>query len=127
MANLLQQGDEFLAGVAHEALAIEVTYARGDESVAVQAVLGRTDFASDDGTGAVVTFQSRDYLIVAADLMLAGAVVSPQPGDQIVESDGLADVQHTYEVLPMGNVPCWAWSDPYRRRRRVRTKEVASA
>ena len=48
-----------------------VTYVRDLEQVPVQATIGKTEFEIDDGSGIVERFQSRDYLIHAADLVLA--------------------------------------------------------
>jgi hypothetical protein len=99
-----------------------VTYQRGDDSVEVAATVGRTVFEIDDGSGAAVQWESRDFLVPAADLVLAGEVVEPLPGDRIRETQG--EKVYVYEVLAPGKEPCWRWSDPFRRTLRVHTKQV---
>jgi len=67
--------------------------------------------------------ESRDYLVRASDLILAGAVTLPKPGDLILESDGIAT--YTYEVMAPGDEPPWRYSDMNRATLRIHTKQVA--
>jgi hypothetical protein len=102
----------------HQHLTRSVTYRRGDVVVELAATIGRTVFEMDDGAGAVLRVESRDYIIRASDLTLG----SPLRGDRIVEAgDGQSFV---YEVVPFGSEPCWRWSDPYRKTLRIHTKQV---
>jgi hypothetical protein len=105
-------------------LAHTVTYLRGDQSVDVPATVGRTDFEAVDAYGAVERTESRDFLILAADLVLSGAAVLPEPGDRIREVQN--GKTYVYEVMAPAKEPCWKWSDPYRRTLRIHTKEVAT-
>jgi glycerophosphoryl diester phosphodiesterase len=77
-----------------------------------------------NGSGAVVQWESRDFLIAAVDLVLAGEIVEPLPGDQIKEAAGGKVL--VYVVMGPGKEPCWRWSDPYRRTLRVHTKQVGT-
>ena len=121
MADLLEQAAGWLDGMRAQHLSRRVVYSRGDDSVEVAATIGRTVFEIDDGSGAVVQWESRDFLIAAVDLVLAGEVVEPLPGDRIRETqDGKV---YVYEVMAPGKEPCWRYSDPYRRTLRVHTKQ----
>ena len=123
MADLLEQASSWLAGQRTKFLSRTVVYCRGDVSVEVQASIGKTTFDIDDGYGAVESWESRDFLIAAANLVLSGVDVLPVAGDRINEvQDGLTFV---YEVLAPGKEPCWRYSDPYRTTLRIHTKQVA--
>jgi hypothetical protein len=99
-----------------------VRYRRGEDSIEVAATVGKTVFEIDDGYGAIERFESRDFLIAAADLALSGEYFEPQAGDIIAETVGQQTL--VYEVLAPGKEPCWRYSDPYRRTLRVHTKQV---
>ena len=122
MADLLEQASDWLDGqrVAH--LSKPVTYRRGDYSLEVAATVGRTVFEIDDGYGAIERFESRDFLIAAAELAVNGAPFEPQTGDLIAETVGQQTL--VYEVLAPGKEPCWRYSDPYRKTLRIHTKQV---
>jgi hypothetical protein len=121
VADLMEKASALVDRVRKAHLAHTVTYQRGEQSVDVAATIGRTDFEGVDAYGAVERTESRDFLILAADLVL-GAVVLPEPGDRISEvQDGTT---YVYEVMAPVRQPCWRWSDPYRRTLRIHTKEV---
>jgi hypothetical protein len=123
VADLLAQGSAWLEDQRHRYLTLTVTYRRGDQSVQVQATIGRTIFRLDapgDGFGVTTRYVSRDYLIRAADLVLNGEQTLPQRGDEIVESNGV-----THEVMgPGSGEPDWRFSDPQRLTLRIHTKEI---
>ena len=122
MADLLEQASDWLGGMRRTYLSRTATYQRGDDSVEVVAAVGRTVFEIDDGSGAVVQWESRDFLIAAVDLVMAGEIVEPLPGDQIKEAAGGKVL--VYEVMGPGKERCWRWSDPYRRTLRVHAKQI---
>lgn len=122
MADLLQQAADWLDGMRVAHLSRPVQYYRGGDSVQVAATVGKTVFEIDDGCGVVERFESRDFLIPAAGLVLGGAETLPQPGDRVKETTGANVV--VYEVLTPGKEPCWRWSDPYRRTLRVHAKQI---
>jgi hypothetical protein len=104
-------------------MARPVTYCRGEQSVEVQATLGRTVFEIADAYGVVEQSESRDFLIPAADLVLGGAVTLPERGDRVRETqDGKTLV---YEVMAPGKEPHYRFSDVYRRTLRIHTRQVA--
>jgi hypothetical protein len=122
VADLLQQAADWLDGMRVAHLSRPVQYCRGGDSVRVAATVGKTVFEIDDGYGTVERFESRDFLILTADLVLGGTETLPQPGDRIKETAGTKLV--VYEVMAPGKEPCWRWSDPYRRTLRVHAKQV---
>ena len=131
MADLLEQASAWLDGMRARHMARSVTYCRGEQSVGVQATLGRTVFETADAYGVVEQSESRDFLIPAADLVLGDAVTLPERGDRIREaqvsegdSPGRDGKTFVYEVMAPGREPCWRYSDPYRRTLRIHTKQV---
>lgn len=114
MADLLERASAWLEEQRSRHLTRTVTYRRGASSSQVAATVGKTVFDLDDGAGALLRVESRDYLILAADL----AVSTPQAGDQIVDQGVV------YEVASFGSEPAWRYSDPYRRALRIHTKQV---
>jgi hypothetical protein len=131
--NLLERGSNWLADMRHRHATRTVTYQRGDPasggaSVEVKATIGTTTFEIEDGTGALVKIESRDYLILAADLVLDGEQTPPKQGDVIREtaSDGSGKV-YVYEVMGPGGAsggPHYRHSDPFRKTLRIHTKLI---
>ena len=121
MVDLLQKGMAWLEGQRTKFMTQSVAYQRGGDSVEVLATIGKTTFQIDDGAGALLRFESRDYLILAADLVLGGNPILPKRGDRIRETIG--NQSFVYEVIGPGDEPCWRWSDGYRRTMRIHTVE----
>ena len=122
MTDLLEQGSAWLEQQRVEHMSKTVSYHRGADSVEVQATIGRTVFEIDDGSGILERIESRDFLVLAADLVLAGVVTLPQRCDRIKEISG--DKGYVYEVLAPGKEPHYRFSDPYRKTLRIHTKHV---
>lgn len=124
MADLLQQGSDFLEDQRHTHLSRPVMYARGAESVELNATVGRTVFEQADEFGIVQRTESRDYLLRAQDLILMmGAVTEPRVGDRVSEAvDGTTWI---YEVMAIGGEPHYRFSDPERRTLRVHTRLIS--
>ena len=122
MTDLLEQGAAWLDDQRAQHMSREVTYCRGDDSVSVQATIGSTVFEVDNGTGVLEKFESRDFLISTADLVLSGEEVLPRRGDRICETDRTK--VFVYEVMAPGREPHWRYSDPYRKTLRIHTKHV---
>lgn len=101
-----------------------VTYQRGGDSVDLAATIGRTEFEQADDFGVIHKIESRDYLVLTADLVLASVQTLPKAGDRIRETDGAKTF--VYEVMAPGNEPPFRYSDPYRRTLRIHTKHVAT-
>lgn len=117
MTDLLDKASVWLEDQRTRHLTRMFTYRRGAASIPVAATLGKTAFELDDGAGAVLRVESRDYLILAAELTIG----LPEPGDQIIDQGVV------YAVMPFGNEPAWRYSDGYRRTLRIHTKQVDTA
>jgi hypothetical protein len=122
VADLLEQGAAWLDDQRMRHMSRTVTYLRGADSVDIAATIGQTTFEQADEYGVIHRTESRDYLITAADLVLAGKQELPKPGDRIRETDG--DQIFLYEVMAPGGEPAWRCSDAYRRTLRIHTKFI---
>lgn len=122
MADLLQRGAAFLEDQRHRHMTRPVVYLRGGASVELDATIGRTVFDQQDQFGVLHRTESRDYLIRAADLALAGEQVLPKAGDRVREPAGTGAL--LYEVVAPGAEPPFRFSDPERTTLRVHTKFI---
>lgn len=122
MADILQRGSDWLENQRHTHATRTVTYERSMDSVSMAATIGRTIFEVDNGHGVLERIESRDFLVLATDLLLAGVPVLPQRGDRIRETQGANT--YVYEVMAPGKEPEWRWSDPYRKTLRIHTKQI---
>lgn len=120
--DLLERGLDWLSLKLQTQASRTVIYRRGSASVSVAATLGRTRVDLQDAEGVTVRSYVRDFLIRAADLVLGGQPVIPQPGDRIDEPVGQRTYQH--EVLPLAGGDCWRWSDPHRTILRIHTRQI---
>jgi hypothetical protein len=122
MANLLRQSSEWLENQRTRHAASQVEYLRGSRSVDISATIGKTTFEIDDGYGMLVRHESRDFLVLATDLVLADQSTLPQRGDRIREPQG--QQVFVYEVTAPGKEPCWRYSDSFRKTLRIHTQQV---
>jgi len=122
MANMLAKASEWLEDQRTRHATSTVQYVRGSQTAEVPATVGKTTFELDDGYGVLVRHESRDFLVLAADLVLDEVPTLPERGDRIRETHG--SMTFTYEVTAPGKEPCWRYSDPYRKTLRIHTREV---
>ena len=122
MANLLQRGSDWLQDQLTVHASNAIVYRRGNETVSLVAVIGRTLFEVDDGFGILTNVESRDFLVRAADLVLDLSPTLPERGDRIEETVGTTTF--VYEVMAPGKEPHVRYSDPYRKTLRIHTKQV---
>jgi hypothetical protein len=115
VADLLASGAAWLTEQLKAAAGTTVTYTRSSESADVVATIGRSEFEAASQSGVVERWESRDFLITAADLPFG----LPQRGDEIVEARGGEIV--TYEVTSPRGVPEWHYGDAFRSIVRVHT------
>ena len=122
MVDLLEQSSSWLEDQRERFMSRSVIYQRGSDTVELPATVGRTIFSLDDGGGALLRVESRDYLIRTAHLILGATPQLPKRGDQIHEmQDG---VIYVYEVMAPGDEPHFRYSDAYRRTLRIHTKQI---
>ncbi|MCP4226357.1 MAG: hypothetical protein GY773_23720, partial [Actinomycetia bacterium] len=71
----------------------------------VTATIGQTTFEQESEAGGIQQFQSRDFLVRTAELILDSEVTLPQAGDQIRET---VDTKvFVYEVMAPGSQPAF--------------------
>jgi hypothetical protein len=123
--NLAEYGSDWLADRQKGCWSSPILYARGTDSVAVRAVIGRSEWGVDSGAGMVIEEVSRDFIILVADLVLpvAGAIV-PQRGDRITET--VKGQTCVYEVLAPGGQQVWKWGDSFHKKYQIHTKKAAA-
>ena len=122
MTDLLEQGLGWLNDMRGKHMSQTVVYGRAGDSVEVQATLGRTEYEVTDEAGVTVQAVATDFIAAAADLVLSGQLVSPEPGDQIRVTAG-ANVL-VYEVMDLGGAGHYRPGDAYGNALRVHTKQV---
>ena len=119
---MLQISSDWLEGMRQKHMVLLVRYSRGTDTAELEATVGKTIFQISRDYGVFERHESRDYVMPAQNLVLAGAEVLPERGDRITETTG--DKLYHYEVMAPGTDPCWRWSDPYRKTLRIHTKLV---
>jgi hypothetical protein len=100
MTNILQDGAAWLGSQLKAHAGVSVTYTRGTDSASITATATMQQYDVVDAEGFSTSVVSRDYLVHAADLVLAGSLIVPRAGDQIAET--IAGVACTFEVMPLG-------------------------
>jgi hypothetical protein len=123
--NLLAQASDWLENQRTRHATSPVQYVRGSQSIEIAATVGKTTFEVDDGYGVLIRSESRDFLVLAAELVVDGVPTLPQRGDRIRETQG--GTTFVYEVTAPGKEPCWRWSDAFRKTLRIHSKEVGVA
>jgi len=118
----MQQGAALIGAARKAQFATAIEYARGEQTVALTATVGRSVFELVDRDGFPIRSETRDYLFLAAELVLGGQLTTPQDGDVIREAgDGAV---YVHEVMAPGDEPNWRFSDAGRSLLRVHTKQT---
>jgi len=120
--NIMEWGSDWLESQRDMHMTRSILYARGGSFVAVQATPAETTFDVDDGTGAIVSYVSRDFIVLAADLAIDGQQIEPLAGDRITET--LRGHTFVYEVNAPGRKQPWKWADDFGAAYRIYTKQV---
>jgi hypothetical protein len=126
MTDLLEQGSAWLEDQRNAHMTRTVVYQRGGDSVELPATIGRTVSEQADEFGIIHKLESRDFLLLRADLVLSGVQSLPKTGDRVRDPDG--DNTQVYEVMAPsgGNEPTFRYSDPYRKTLRIHTKHIGT-
>jgi len=122
MSDLLEVGQKWLGSKLKDHASQSVTYKRDADEVQLQATIGKSTYEQHDGEGVVMRSQVRDFLIDTADLLLSAIGSLPRRGDRIHQIDG--DEMIVYEVMSLGSDPPWRFSDPFRLKLRIHTKQI---
>ena len=123
MADLLRRGLEWLERERVKHATRPVDYVRAGESVRVRSTVGKTVFELAGDYGVAERTETRDFLVLARELVLGSVQATPKRGDQVRERQG--DKVFVYEVMAPGKEPEWRYSDLYRHTLRIHTKQVA--
>ena len=111
----------WLAGMMDAAAGRAVKYSRGDASVMLLAVAGRSTFDLADADGTVTKWESKDWILSVDDLVLSRAKVKPAEGDTITEyANG---TKYVYEVNLPGGGDAWSYT-PDRLKFRIHCKQI---
>jgi hypothetical protein len=108
---------------------VRVVYSRprgptagGDDECELEARVGETPFESTTEAGVTIFDEHRDFIVAAADLILAGDLATPQRGDRIRQRLGEADA--IFEVMAPSGAPPYKTCDAGGLMLRVHTKRV---
>ena len=122
MTDMLHAGQSWLSEQLKTHASRLVTYQRDTVEAELPATVGRSTYEQDDGEGIITRSQVRDFLIDTADLMLSAIGTLPRRGDRILATDG--DTTFVFEVMALGGEPPWRYSDPFRLKLRIHTKQI---
>jgi len=119
MPDMLAAGAAWMTGQLQAAAGTTVTYRRGTDTADVTATIGRSEFEAQDQSGVIERWESRDYLVPAADMPFG----EPARGDVIVETSGTIELE--YEVASPRGVPVFRYGDAFRSIVRIHTKQIS--
>ena len=123
MPDLLKTASDWLTGTLKASVSQPIALRRGSVAIDLSATLGSTEWTSDQLEGISETWESLDFLVEAADVVLDGERIEPRSGDKIEHCTGGTTV--LYEVLSQPGVPPFSYSDPNRVGLRIHTKRVS--
>lgn len=110
MTGRLARGSSWLASRL-QSEAVEVTYRRGNDSIDSLAVVpGNTRHDELGAEAANVTSRDRDWIALAADLVIGGVRVEPDRGDEIDWIDATG-TKRTFCVLERPGDRCFRYTD----------------
>jgi hypothetical protein len=122
MTDMLHTGQSWLSEKLRTHASRLVTYQRDNVEAELPATIGRSTYEQDDGEGIITRSQVRDFLIDTADLLLSAIGTLPRRGDRVLETDG--NTTFVFEVMALGGEPPWRYSDPFRLKLRIHTKQI---
>ena len=103
---------------------VSIVYARADRAATLTAVPGTTEFEVESGD--VIEYaQSRNFSVLASELVLGGYPTTPRRGATIRET--IAGVETIFDVrAPAGNSH-FAYSDPFRKVIKIFTTQTSES
>lgn len=117
---MLRTGSAWLAARLAESASVKCMYVRGNTETEITATVGRSTFESQNQSGVVEQWESRDYIVTVGDLPYA----EPERGDRIIEVFG--DTETTFQVSAPRGVPLYHFSDAFRSAVRIHTVAMAT-
>lgn len=121
MADMLAAGAAWLADRLAGSAGRTVRYTRGASTANITATIGRSMFEAANQSGVMEVWESRDFVVTAADFPFG----LPARHDRIVDTLAGSDV--TYEVTSPRGVPVFHYGDGFRATMRIHTKAVDDA
>lgn len=123
---MLLDAAEWLARKRRRMAGLPAIYSRGSDAVQLTAAPGRTKYETVDQEGATVAASQDDWLVTAAELVLAGVRTEPNRGDtiEVTRRDGS---QQTYEVMPITDGGECFSLDPHRVTYRIHSRLTTEA
>lgn len=120
--NMMQRGAAMVRRKLNKHASHAITYSDGDSlSIVVVGAIGVVEVASSDNEGFVIRSRMRDFLIDVAYMVDGGSTLVPQAGFYLI------DRGERYQIVPIGDEPCWRWSDRDHLRYRIHTQYVGPA
>lgn len=110
---------------ARAAVGSLVTYHADGESVQLTAALGWSPFEITDELGRITTWRSRDFIILAAELVIGGQAIEPQRGHYILFTVGGQVERYTVQHPDPKQAP-WRYMDPTNTAFRIHTTRTAA-
>jgi hypothetical protein len=125
MSNLFEDAAAWLGERLKENVGLAGVYERaGQQSASITASVAMHDYeVVNEETGIPETVRAYDWTFTPADLVVGAQTVTPRSGDRWKAT--IAGVLETYEVLPIGKLPCYERLDAHGVLLLVRTKKVA--
>jgi len=122
MADILGDGVGWLTDQLKSSAADIAIYRRGTNATVIYPTRGRSEYATYDDEGNLVTeVTDADFLLGRSELVLGGKITEPASGDRIDIKRGTKTL--TYEVLPHGNKKCFS-VDASEQLLRIHTKHI---
>lgn len=111
MPDLLAAGNAWLVQAHKASVSQTVTYRRGTESVSVAATIGQGNMSLTQAFGSgQLRRTEKDFIFVAADLVISSVTIEPAAGDMIDITEGGAT--NRYIVRPASeNEPEFIWDE----------------
>lgn len=123
MTTLLQRGQSWHAARLKVAAGVSGVYRQGNrESASLTATVTLQEYDIVQADGSVNSMLVHDWTFTAADIVIEGDAITPRPRDTWEVT--INGVLESYEVLPLGNKPCFERADTTGIEIRVHMKKV---